>query len=280
MDPLSAISLAGNILQFVDTTRKFVSSAGQILKTGVAEDVLQYESLTEDLRNWAERVTPSEPQSASHDVWTEEEKCIRDLGWQSREVADELLKRLDKLKVKSQDQVLRPLESLYRTLRTTWSQRDIDVLQSRLDRIGNGMLRQLATLDSKKTLRKIETIEGYRRSDFAFLKSQLDSLFKEVSANSGVNRSMDETAMLLQNAALQGSRYAAEQLIMRQLRFDAMESRHDRIITAHSGTLKWVFGTGVNAGPPSFNDWLISDEALYWISGKPGSGKSTLMVRV
>lgn len=278
MDPLSAVSLAGNILQFVDTTKRLLSTARQISRAGAAEDILELESLTRDLRSWAQRVTPSEPQNAKQGVWSEQEESIRALGRQSREVADELLGALDKLKAKSQGQVFRPLESLYRALRAIWTQKDIDVLQTRLDKIGNGIQRQLATYDSAKILGRIESLDEHRRSDFALLASQIDGLVKDLSQKSGLDGSLDETARLLQKAAAQGSRYAVEQLIVKQLRFDAMDDRRETIALAHNSTYAWIFGTGDQAGPTSFNDWLTSDKTLYWVSGRPGSGKSTFMV--
>ena len=42
---------------------------------------------------------------------------------------------------------------------------------------------------------------------------------------------------------------------------------------AHDGTYEWFFTNG-NLG---FVSWLQSDSPLYWIKGKPASGKSTLM---
>jgi ABC-type lipoprotein export system ATPase subunit len=45
--------------------------------------------------------------------------------------------------------------------------------------------------------------------------------------------------------------------------------------------LTWLFGTPSTQGrqfeSTTFVQWLQSDDDLYWISGRPGSGKSTLM---
>ncbi|KAG8673121.1 hypothetical protein FPOAC2_06550 [Fusarium poae] len=53
-----------------------------------------------------------------------------------------------------------------------------------------------------------------------------------------------------------------------------MQERELTIKDAHKGTFRWVFEDN---GITGFKDWLESDETLYWITGKPGSGKSTLM---
>jgi hypothetical protein len=52
-----------------------------------------------------------------------------------------------------------------------------------------------------------------------------------------------------------------------------MNERVGEVTTAHTHTFDWVFtnpGTG-------FLDWLHGSKSLFWITGKPGSGKSTLM---
>ncbi|KAK8075657.1 hypothetical protein PG997_010320 [Apiospora hydei] len=83
--------------------------------------------------------------------------------------------------------------------------------------------------------------------------------------------------MALLGAASKGSRFAAEQMILEQLWFSAINYRHNGIRDAHRNTMEWVFETSKQRSPATFNEWLTSDDKVYWISGKPGSGKSTLM---
>jgi hypothetical protein len=63
-----------------------------------------------------------------------------------------------------------------------------------------------------------------------------------------------------------------------------MVDRQNRIITAHESTFRWVFHDDPSQVPQpqtkrwsSLREWLSSNEQLYWITGKAGSGKSTLM---
>lgn len=67
--------------------------------------------------------------------------------------------------------------------------------------------------------------------------------------------------------------------IVQNLRYLHMEDREGRISAAHSKTFRWIFDDDAytRARWPNLKDWLISDARLYWITGKPGSGKSTLM---
>jgi Cdc6-like AAA superfamily ATPase len=61
--------------------------------------------------------------------------------------------------------------------------------------------------------------------------------------------------------------------------------REEEIIMAHDGTFQWVFGDESSPMRHShphlhfdhFVDWLRCGNGIFHITGKPGSGKSTLM---
>lgn len=63
--------------------------------------------------------------------------------------------------------------------------------------------------------------------------------------------------------------------VLESLRFEEMNQRYEDVISAHKQTFDWLYeSTG-----PQFVPWLrdLVGSSIYWISGKPGSGKSTLM---
>jgi hypothetical protein len=67
--------------------------------------------------------------------------------------------------------------------------------------------------------------------------------------------------------------------ILESLSYAGMDNREERISEAYGETFKWVFEDSSKDQRKwsNFKDWLISDSQLYWVTGKPGSGKSTLM---
>ena len=74
----------------------------------------------------------------------------------------------------------------------------------------------------------------------------------------------------------------AREKFLETLRFESIADRHDSIATAHLQTLSWVLtpGSHQDISWHDFPSWLESTITLgniYWITGKPGSGKSTLM---
>ncbi|PVH83833.1 hypothetical protein DL98DRAFT_412215, partial [Cadophora sp. DSE1049] len=69
-----------------------------------------------------------------------------------------------------------------------------------------------------------------------------------------------------------------EDAILQHLSFPTMEVRYENIDPAHAKTFNWIFESSKVTTWYNFSKWLEgSDEKLYWINGKAGSGKSTLM---
>jgi hypothetical protein len=71
-----------------------------------------------------------------------------------------------------------------------------------------------------------------------------------------------------------------QQQLIGLLSFPDLHDRDYRITNAHQDTFQWIFA-GPNDRHPRkwrlFAPWLQGQESIYWITGKPGSGKSTLM---
>jgi hypothetical protein len=80
------------------------------------------------------------------------------------------------------------------------------------------------------------------------------------------------------------SRFAKELLkietdILQSLRFPLMVDREEEIHQAERATFEWIYRDPRSEDMPwdNFAEWLQHGDNLYWITGKPGSGKSTLM---
>ena len=75
--------------------------------------------------------------------------------------------------------------------------------------------------------------------------------------------------------------YAKELKIVESLRYAEITEREERISSAHPRTFDWVFDevqSNSRGQPPvSLLHWLRVSSGTYWISGRAGSGKSTLM---
>ncbi|KAI0865075.1 hypothetical protein F4860DRAFT_500765 [Xylaria cubensis] len=64
----------------------------------------------------------------------------------------------------------------------------------------------------------------------------------------------------------------ANQDFLESLYFSKIKTRRRKIETAHAKTFRWIFQPSI-----SFNHWLREGSGTFWVQGKAGSGKSTLM---
>ena len=79
-------------------------------------------------------------------------------------------------------------------------------------------------------------------------------------------------AEVLQRAQEVAEKTRAES-ITDSLRFPEIEFRQGAIENAYTKTFNWIY----NDSSSPFMTWVKSDSGIFWVSGKPGSGKSTLM---
>ncbi|KAH8646763.1 hypothetical protein BX600DRAFT_443733 [Xylariales sp. PMI_506] len=72
---------------------------------------------------------------------------------------------------------------------------------------------------------------------------------------------------------------AVENAILGSLSFTTQSDRLESLDDPHSQTFEWIFQEDSDSVRPwsNFVDWLQHGHGVYWINGKVGSGKSTLM---
>jgi hypothetical protein len=131
LDPLTAIGLAGNIVQFVDFSFKIVSKASEIKQSadGVLTENLDLEIVTRDLVAINARLKESLQNPSVTVSLTQEQGRLDDLRERCTEVADELLDALNKLKAKGSKG---RWKSLRHALKSVWDRDKIIQIQSRL----------------------------------------------------------------------------------------------------------------------------------------------------
>lgn len=82
----------------------------------------------------------------------------------------------------------------------------------------------------------------------------------------------------LQSLSLSENDVKKQQAILESLTFESRPVRHTQIAVAHQQTFKWALTTNQDSTlGPSIGAWLKEEDGIFWVSGKPGSGKSTLM---
>lgn len=64
---------------------------------------------------------------------------------------------------------------------------------------------------------------------------------------------------------------------LKSLRFSEMHTRMNDVEESHADTFQWIFEDDATRPWDNFCNWLRDDDGVYWINGKPGSWKSTLI---
>lgn len=135
MDPLTALSVAGTIVQFVDYGTKLLSQATELYKSsvGTLRSNNELELVTTDLRGLVAKLRQSyyseggaEPSSED----AQQRMSFERLCDEAATLAEELIERLDKLKVKDGKQ--RIWRSLKQAVETAWSEKEVADMRKRL----------------------------------------------------------------------------------------------------------------------------------------------------
>ena len=118
--------------------------------------------------------------------------------------------------------------------------------------------------------------ETKRRNDIVQHKSE--AIHELISTDTAEPKSswedMEELSNSISSLANEVRLSASDQILLNRLRFDYMAQRQAAVEPAHDKTFGWVLDP---SSPGKFGDWLRFQDGIYWVMGKAGSGKSTLM---
>jgi hypothetical protein len=140
MDPLSALSVAGTVVQFVDFCFKLFSHSKELYQSATGRLTADEELVlvTTDLKAVVIRIQRAafpNQSDTSRCPEGEEEAHQNTLGQicdDTSKVASELLAKLDKLKLDASDRKYRRWKTLSQAVNTLWSKEEIDGLRTRL----------------------------------------------------------------------------------------------------------------------------------------------------
>lgn len=139
--------------------------------------------------------------------------------------------------------------------------------------------------------RRNEQLQADQRSGLQdILTSLADLQAKLESANGRPRRpftvdEVREVEQLFSQISVSERDLAKEQTTIKSLTFECLPFRYEAIAEAHRQTFEWAFNAKCK-DPDACNGqvqstplkaWLRDGEDVFWVSGKPGSGKSTLM---
>lgn len=128
MDPLSAVSLAGNLVQFIQLGMQIVGRAREIYVNGTVAANAELEDLTSDLRTLVTKLKlPPRGETPSQSI---NEQALNDAYDHCIEISNELITHLKKLKGPGGHRGR--WKSFRQALETVWTKKDVEAIANRL----------------------------------------------------------------------------------------------------------------------------------------------------
>ncbi|KAJ9414347.1 hypothetical protein QL093DRAFT_2569198 [Fusarium oxysporum] len=294
MDPVSAIGLASGILTFVEAGLKLVKIAYNIHNSldGVLDDNRHCENVTSEVSKAALRL-----EVADNARLTPEQESLSDLARKCKATSTDLVKALNQVKPKQSSS--NPFKLLRYAVKAEIKAKDISELENQLKDYRDQLILALVEFS-----RLTQAIEHLRHSQL----SAPDSIFNTQAC-------IQFQRLLMVDDETRRSMY--QDFILESLKFDEMHQRFDAVHSAHEDTFKWIYEPietiekddylslkddnwfDVEEHDLTYEEriqrealkmqlksrerflgWLVSEESsspIFHISGKLGSGKSTLM---
>ncbi|KAI8200939.1 hypothetical protein KHU50_006326 [Colletotrichum sp. SAR 10_65] len=295
MDPVSAFGLAVNVLAVVDFSKTFLEVLKQVKDAGSSAATQDIVSISRSLQ--ASCVKIKLPTSVGTD-----DKAFMNLIEECQNLAEELIRLVEKISTAGSSDLMKRIKV---TALTMWSHSKIEEKKERLRAIRGQLLFNIV-VPMAATVHQIP--------DMTAIDTQTRTLLDEIKAGQDANAALERRlrAFHEEYATVQAERHTeivsilndirgsksqpvtsttadcndkSKQLILKDLLnflyFPQEVDRFYDIKPAHKGTFEWVYSeprSGANRATwANFHEWLRNDSGIYWISGKAGSGKSTLM---
>ena len=313
MEPVSAVALAANLLQFVEFACRIVSKGNKIYHSanGVLPEHADLELVARDLLvlNARLRCSKSWFSATGQDVADAEE--LRKLFDATTEVALQLQDNLNKLKVAGR---FRRWKSLRQALKSIRSKNDVDSMAKRLTALRDqiqfriavlkpgsesgepgSMLDQVRVLDSDENAAAIgevsSTTASEQKQSLRFVDPKYDTTMRSARIEEMCLETLKWLAIEYERNQRRrratgwvmpftpASASEVREVILSAFEYTKMGHRYESIDNAYKGTFNWIFEDPRATCKPwdSFVAWLRDGSGIYWIHGKPASGKTTLM---
>ncbi|KAF2707935.1 hypothetical protein K504DRAFT_504141 [Pleomassaria siparia CBS 279.74] len=298
LDPFTALGLASNILQVLEFTgmlvregvERYQSANGSTKEDVGIEDITSdLAQLTEPMRRKQELYKDAEPEHIS-----QEELKLLDLATKCHILCEDLCAILDDLKTDPQAR-FRQLSALRKTIRRQRKGKAIRSLEKKMDMYRSQLNTRILANISQSSSDLSRTMNDLSKASSSLAENTAEALEDQtltlirikteiLAALEGLNvTSNKDTVMIklselsrtVQNFIENGHRLTNHQIILKSLYFKGVGHRHgNQVSDAEEETFEWAYEEG---GDVPLHQWLQEEEGFFWISGKPGSGKSTFI---
>ncbi|KAJ4302648.1 hypothetical protein N0V90_001537 [Kalmusia sp. IMI 367209] len=285
MEPFSVLAIATSAAQFIDFGSKLLKGTIEIRKSGQLDQHKALDHITESLANLTAPLDPGTLGSSSTlapQRYSPNDVKMQALCQNCYKVATQLQEALVKLKMRRDTN----WGNLKKALMNVWDADKVKGLQEQL----SGYRQELILL-MLVALRESVVKLGDTAKDSKHLGQQvLDNLSDSKQWRDDLLEALREThrqehydhayaSAVISFAKRPNARLVEPfiRTILQNLRYREMSDREERIPDRYRQTFDWIYHEAASSQWTSFTRWLKSDSGTYWVTGKPGAGKSTLM---
>ncbi|KAL9573479.1 hypothetical protein ACKAV7_002023 [Fusarium commune] len=293
MSGLEALSVASSILQVIS----FAGEAARICKAVYNNQPTDNDEIKERALSLKEAAETTTQVCRAYQPHTKDEKELKEIADQCAKAAAELEDRLgDLLCHNSPGNAFKAMLVLLKTWR---SKRSIERLENRL--YGNKDILETHLLVS--VFKRSDAIALQQKQEFQNLSKSLQSFITQYATGetqmSSLIRSENAALMhcmkqkiseaevsvkghitdAIKGINVQHTSEAERFRLLQSFHYRELNLRRNQIHPSYNDTFCWILEDNDIRweSDKSFVTWLASDCQIYWISGKPGSGKSTLI---
>ncbi|PSR88633.1 hypothetical protein BD289DRAFT_230436 [Coniella lustricola] len=311
MDPATIIGTVSAVLSFVDFTGKIISIIMEIRRKGkgATQDNLNFEGTVQDFEakltalQPKPRIGPHGPSIAGPRVDTDAEEALRQCLARCDELGKEIKLVLFKTKTSSADDhgklstsfrkalskfgsrgaVESPalVEIIRASVATVLKADKMESLRAKWERCISSVNDALFRLETSKNFDILLQISHESSNHLRILQTLVEQLVVQSR-----RANLDSLQSFLNDYRAANSVSNREkrnqEAVLAALAFPSMESRQANVEDAIGDTFRWcISGNTVPKDHPeleiSFREWLATGNGVYHFTGKPGSGKSTMM---
>ncbi|KAK1496670.1 hypothetical protein CTAM01_08308 [Colletotrichum tamarilloi] len=278
MAELAALGVAANIVQFLELGLKvsfsIVSTYRSITDDGLIPRLVELKTMAEDLQRRCVRLQTDVNVKMDAGMNSLLQRCIK--------TSKELVDAADGLTTAIDGKYPRFTKAKL-SVRAYFKESSIIDIQKRLREIKAAIFEGLQTLLFQHRSAVSDHVRSLGDASAAWncaTNARLDRMSKDIGK---LLKSEDEASSTIELEVFSSmlSRFVEDVKhqgnilqILKSLRFAQIIERQTEIPIAHQNTFEWIFQESTNV---NFSSWLQSPNGIFWITGKPGSGKSTLM---
>ena len=304
MDPVTALGIAAAAVQFIEVGLKTLALCKQIRDSDSDTTLLHAElqRSTKQLETIQSGVTlDSFPRDTSRSI----KQCSQDCSSTAKELQD-LLSEIRAIGQKKRFGAARA------ALRAMRDQKKIEKIQNKLENC-QARFQSAVSVDTREQVLTLLQTQGKMTQTlqdvvYPELKRMHDSTHDHISAaqeSSAAAHEITHKALASLNKTSRASRRAildvgarlqgrldhlrtthTQRAFLQSLEHPDMFARHSQIHAPATGTFEWIFVRGPSSIDQDsrilelqgcFSKWLRSSQPVFWINGKVGSSKSSLM---